>query len=257
MPGAEPVLQDLGRSIHRSALTNRRLLALADGHGCVRSQDAQDQRWKPMTLPALACMRRLLPQVLPQGCHTVRASGLWSPVHRPLLHQRQLWLGGQHPPAPLEAPDRESQPSDSTSAPLQAGPLWLHGGQGWLVVIRQLPRHQRGPPCAPEPPCGLPRPASSGPRVPRPVASSHPSPLLPEPMAGHRLPPPLAALGSHPASGFSPLCPLRRITGTSLLISHMGFPSGAGCLTIPYGLAPRFRSTPFLWRLRATKTLIR
>ena len=37
----------------------------------------------------------------------------------------------------------------------------------------------------------------------------------------------------------------------------MCFPRGSGCLKIPYELEPRFRSTKFLCRLRATKTLLR
>jgi hypothetical protein len=37
----------------------------------------------------------------------------------------------------------------------------------------------------------------------------------------------------------------------------MCFPSGAGYLKIPDKVVPRFRSTPFLCRLRATKTLLR
>jgi Putative transposase/Transposase zinc-binding domain len=146
MQGAEPVLQYLGRYIHRIALTNSRILSIEDGHVCFRYQDGQDQRWKTMTLPALEFIRRFLPHVLPQGFHKVRYYGLWSPVHRPLLHQLQLWLASQHPPAPLESPDRESQSSDSAYAPLQAGQLCLHCGQGWLVLIRRLPRCERGPP---------------------------------------------------------------------------------------------------------------
>jgi hypothetical protein len=146
MQGTEAVLQYLGRYIHRIALTNSRILSIEDGHVCFRYQDAQDQRWKTMTLPALEFIRRFLQHVLPQGFHKVRYYGLWSPVHRPLLYQLQLLLAGQHPPAPLAAPDRESQPSDSTYALLQAGQLCLHCGQGWLVVIRQFPRHQRSPP---------------------------------------------------------------------------------------------------------------
>jgi hypothetical protein len=146
MQGAEPVLQYLGRYIHRIALTNSRILAIEDGHVCFRYQDAQDQRWKTMTLPALEFMRRFLQHVLPQGFHKVRYYGLWSPAHRPLLHQLQLWLAGQNPPAPLESPDREGKPLDSAYAPLQAGQLCLHCGQGWLVVIRRLPHCERGPP---------------------------------------------------------------------------------------------------------------
>ena len=39
-------------------------------------------------------IRRFLQHVLPQGFHKVRYYGLWSPVHRPLLHQLQLCLAG-------------------------------------------------------------------------------------------------------------------------------------------------------------------
>ena len=144
--GPEQVLNYLDRDVHRSALTHSRLLSLEDGHLYCRYRDAQAQRWQTMTRPAAECIRRFLPHVLPQGVHQVRDDGLWSPVQRPLLHQRQLLLAGQTPPAPLAAPDRERQPSDSADAPLQAGQRCLHGGQGWLVVIRQLPRRQRGPP---------------------------------------------------------------------------------------------------------------
>jgi hypothetical protein len=195
--------------------------------------------------------------VLPQGFHNVRYDGLWSPVHRPLLHQLQLCLAGHEPSAPRASPDRERQPPACEYAPLQAGQLCPHCGQGLLVVIRLLPRHQRGPPCATEPPCGLPRPASSGPPVPATAALYHPCARLPDTMAGTPLPPCPATRGSHPMSGASPLCPPRWITGTPFISSRMCFPRDSGCLKIPYGLEPRFRSTALLCRLRATKTLIR
>jgi hypothetical protein len=70
------VLTYLGRYVHRIALTNRRMLSLADGHVCFRDQDSQDQRWKTMTLPAQEFIRRFLPHVLPQGFHNVRDYGL-------------------------------------------------------------------------------------------------------------------------------------------------------------------------------------
>ncbi len=144
--GPEKVLNDLGRYVHRIALTNSRIVSIEDGPVCFRSQDSQDHRWKPMTLPALEFIRRFLQHVLPQGFHTVRYYGLWSPVHRPLLHQLQLWLAGQAPLAPPESPDQESPPHDSTYLPLQAGQRCPHCGQGLLMVVRLLPCLQRGPP---------------------------------------------------------------------------------------------------------------
>jgi hypothetical protein len=84
--------------------------------------------------------------VLPQGFHKVRSYGLWSPIHRPLLHQLQLVLAGHAPEPPPTAPARASQPTDGWCPPLRAGQPCPHCGQGLLVVIRSLPRHPRGPP---------------------------------------------------------------------------------------------------------------
>jgi hypothetical protein len=144
--GTEQVLNSLGRSVHRLALTNSRMLSLEDGCGCFRYQDAQDQRWKTMTLPAQAFIRRFLQHILPQGFHKVRYDGLWSPGHRPLLHQRQLCLASQAPPPPPESPERNSLPHLFVSPPLQAGQRCPPCTQGLLAVIRLLPRLRRGPP---------------------------------------------------------------------------------------------------------------
>jgi hypothetical protein len=146
MHGAEPVLQDLGRYLHRMALTNRRMLSIEDGHVCFRDQDAQDQRWKTMTLPAHEFIRRFLPHVLPQGFHKVRDYGLWSPVPRPLLPQLQLWLAGQVPATPPTSPPPESPSTASWAPPLRAGQPCPSCEEGLLVVIRSLPRPPRGPP---------------------------------------------------------------------------------------------------------------
>jgi hypothetical protein len=144
--GPAQVLNYLGRYVHRIALTNSRILSLEDGHVCFRYQDSQDQRWKIMTLPAQEFIRRFLQHVLPRGFHKVRYYGLWSPLHRPLLHQLQLWLPAQALSSPPESSERESPPHIAVSSPLQAGQLCPHCGQGLLIVIRLLPRLWRGPP---------------------------------------------------------------------------------------------------------------
>ena len=128
------------------ALTHSRMLSIAEGHGCFRSQDSRHHCWKTMALPALEFIRRFLQHVLPQGFHKVRYYGLWSPVYRPLLHQLQLCLAGHTPPSPPPSPDGETHSQDSTYPSLQAGHRCPHCGQGRLVVIRLLPRHPRGPP---------------------------------------------------------------------------------------------------------------
>jgi Putative transposase/Transposase zinc-binding domain len=144
--GPEQVLQYLGRYVHRIALSNSRLLSTEDGAVCFRYQDAQDRRWKSMTLPALEFIRRFLQHVLPEGFHKVRYYGLWSPVHRPLLHQLQLWLVRHDPAPPLASPAPQIQAPASWCPPLRAGHPCPSCGQGLLVVIRLLPRAQRGPP---------------------------------------------------------------------------------------------------------------
>jgi hypothetical protein len=144
--GAEQVLPYLGQYGHRIALTNSCLLSLEDGQVCCRYQDSQTSRWHTMTLPAQEFIRRFLPHVLPQGFHKVRYYGLWSPLQRPLLHQLQLVLAGHAPAPPPTAPARASQPADSWCPPLHAGQPCPHCGHGLLVVVRLLPRLQRGPP---------------------------------------------------------------------------------------------------------------
>jgi hypothetical protein len=144
--GTEQVLTSLGRSIHRIALPHSRMLSSEDGHVCCRDQEAPTQRWKTRKLPAHEFIRRFLPHVLPQGFHKVRYYGLWSPIHRPLLHHLQLALAGHAPEPPPTAPARASQPTDGWCPPLRAGQPCPHCGQGLLVVIRARPRQPRGPP---------------------------------------------------------------------------------------------------------------
>jgi hypothetical protein len=108
--GPEQVLHDWGRSVHRVALTHRRLLSIADGQICFRYRDSQAQRWQTMILPAEEVIRRFLPQVWPQGCHHVRDDGRWRPVDRPLPPQLRRCLAGHAPAVPLESPHRERQP---------------------------------------------------------------------------------------------------------------------------------------------------
>jgi Putative transposase len=146
LQGTETVLNYLGRYVHRIALTNSRILSIENGHVCFRDQDAQDHRWKSMTLPALEFIRRFLQHVLPEGFHKVRYYGLWSPVHRSLLHQLQLWLARHDPVPPLASPAPEIQAPASWCPPPRAGQPCPSCGQGLLVVIRILPWPQRGPP---------------------------------------------------------------------------------------------------------------
>ena len=144
--GTEHVLNSLGRSVPRVARTHHRLLAIAQGQVRFRDQNSQDQRWRTMTLPAHACIRRCLQQVLPQGFHNVRYDGWWRPAHRPLLPQRQRGLAGHAAAPPPSAPEPALQATEAWRPPLRAGQPCPACGPGLLVMMRSLPRRQRGPP---------------------------------------------------------------------------------------------------------------
>jgi hypothetical protein len=75
--GPEQVLKYLARYTHRVAISNSRLLSVADGRVTFRYKDyADDQRSKTMTLSAEEFLRRFVHHVLPQGFVKVRHYGL-------------------------------------------------------------------------------------------------------------------------------------------------------------------------------------
>jgi len=81
--GAEQVLKYLARYTHRVAISNQRLVSLADGRVTFRYKDyADDQRSKTMTLSAEEFLRRFVQHVLPKGFVKVRHYGLLAPRDR-------------------------------------------------------------------------------------------------------------------------------------------------------------------------------
>jgi hypothetical protein len=75
--GPEQVLKYLARYTHRVAISNARLVKLADGQVTFRYRDYADaQRSKTMTLSAEEFLRRFVQHVLPKGFVKVRHYGL-------------------------------------------------------------------------------------------------------------------------------------------------------------------------------------
>jgi hypothetical protein len=81
--GPQQVLDYVGRYTHRVAISNHRLLAVADGQVSFRWKDYQDGNQlgrhslsdggqKTMTLPAAEFLRRFLLHVLPPGFQRIR-----------------------------------------------------------------------------------------------------------------------------------------------------------------------------------------
>jgi hypothetical protein len=125
--GPEQVLKYLARYTHRVAISNARLVSLADGQVTFRYHDYADgRRPKTMTLTAAEFLRRFLLHVLPRGFVKVRHYGLLANRCREAkLHLcRQLLLVAVVAAALPSAASAEPQPCPAC------------GGRVWHVVLR-------------------------------------------------------------------------------------------------------------------------
>lgn len=76
LAGPQQILQYLARYTHRVAISNRRLLACADGKVTLRWKDYQrGNRQRTLTLEAVEFLRRFLLHVLPRGFQRIRHYG--------------------------------------------------------------------------------------------------------------------------------------------------------------------------------------
>lgn len=102
---ADQVLRYLGRYVHRTAITDRALVACDDEKVTFRYRDSRDHRSKQMTLRADEFLRRFLQHVLPKGLHRVRSYGLLQASHRLTLRRLQLLLARDSKSLPDTKPD--------------------------------------------------------------------------------------------------------------------------------------------------------
>jgi Putative transposase len=131
--GPEQVLKYLARYTHRVALSNARLVALAEGQVTFRYRDyADDRRHKTMTLAADEFLRRLLLHVLPRGFVKVRHYGLLANRYRAAkLHDCRRVLLVVVVAAALAAGDAAR--GAGAAAPRRCPSC---GGEVWQVVAR-------------------------------------------------------------------------------------------------------------------------
>ena len=148
--GAEIVLKYLARYTHKAAISNHRLVDLADGRVSFRWKDyAHGGRQGIMTLDAVEFVRRFLMHVLPSGFVRVRHYGLLANRHRQEKLARCRELIGmavtpQADTAPTE-PDPVTPPArEATVTPTRVCPRC---GAGRMVVIAEIPPmpRPRGP----------------------------------------------------------------------------------------------------------------
>lgn len=115
---AERLLAYLGRYVHRTAITDKRILACDDDSVSFTYRDSRDGRRKTMTLSPDEFLRRFLQHVPPRGFHRVRAYGLLHPRHRTTLARLQLLLVRPKPtPAEPHADDDAKPPAPRRSCP--------------------------------------------------------------------------------------------------------------------------------------------
>jgi len=134
---AETVLKYLARYTHRAAISNHRLIGLADGQITFRWKDyAHGGRQGTMTLAAVEFVRRFLMHVLPTGFVRVRHYGLLANRHRREKLARCRELLGMTETAPAD-PDPVLPPGhEAAVTPTRVCPRC---GAGRMVVVAEFP----------------------------------------------------------------------------------------------------------------------
>lgn len=154
--GAENVLEYLGRYVHRTATSDKSIVASGERSVTFNYRDSGTGERKTMTVGAHDFLRRFLQHVPPKGFHRVRAFGLLHPQHRNTLRQLQLLLARPIAKAPQPPPTKRHR-------------ACRHCEHGSLVLVRRLcpsecidlasatprataPIGARAPPSPPRPP---------------------------------------------------------------------------------------------------------
>jgi len=110
--GPEQVLKYLARYTHRVAISNSRLLGMADGRVTFRYKDyARGHRLRTMTLEATEFIRRFLLHVLPRGFPRIRHYGLLGNRSDALERCRKLLHVECTPPEPRSENTNETASS--------------------------------------------------------------------------------------------------------------------------------------------------
>jgi hypothetical protein len=142
--GPEQVLDYVGRYTHRVAISNNRLLDIAEGKVTFRYKDYRHgAEQKTMTLQAEEFIRRFLLHVLPEGFQRIRYYGFLANRYRAQKLARCRVLLGM--PAAEPATSEASKDYSERYEELTGSSLWqcpvCHKGR--MLVIEILPRRPR------------------------------------------------------------------------------------------------------------------
>jgi Putative transposase/Transposase zinc-binding domain len=139
--GPATVLKYLARYTHRAAISNHRLVSLADGQVTFRWKDyAHGGRRSTMTLDAVEFVRRFLTHVLPVGFVRVRHYGLLANRYRreKLARCREL-LGMTVTPPAEPAPAGPDPVAFGHEAPVTPTRICPRCGAGRMVLVAEFP----------------------------------------------------------------------------------------------------------------------
>jgi hypothetical protein len=162
-PVARPsaVLDYLARYVHRTALTDKAIVACNECSVTFTYRDSRDGQRKSMTLAAHEFLRRFLQHVPLRGLHRVRTFGLLHPAERTTLRRLQLLLA---PPVPSRTATDDSDAPDAARKPLRCPHCHepalrrvrrLSASECAAFLIATLPSPSS---CARGPPSGTPLP---------------------------------------------------------------------------------------------------
>ena len=123
--GPEYVLQYLGRYTHRVAISNHRLVSLADGKVTFRWRDsAHNNEQRLMTLSLDEFLRRFLLHLLPKGFVRIRNFGFLANRRRSTLLPLCFHsLGSAQQPQAEQGASSSKHPSDLYHCPKCGGPM--------------------------------------------------------------------------------------------------------------------------------------
>jgi hypothetical protein len=125
--GPEHVLHYLARYTHRVAISNHRLISVADGKVTFRWKDyAHGGKQRKMTVTAEEFLRRFMFHVLPRGFVRIRFSGFLANRRRQqLLPLCKQLLGGSPQPHSETPRSVEAKPAEGWLCPHCSGPMML------------------------------------------------------------------------------------------------------------------------------------
>ena len=129
----QTALKYLAPYIFRVAISNKRIIKVADGKVTFRYTPSGQKKSKLCTLPAEEFIRRFLQHVLPKGFVKVRYYGLFAPGQRQRLKQARSLLEGQISLDPQ--PEPETTSTQAEDKPRQAS--------DWLCPECGQPMHRK------------------------------------------------------------------------------------------------------------------